>query len=368
MANPFNYQGPVHPEALIDRAAELEALQRAAANRVNVRLAAPRRYGKSSLLDAHIAAMQEAGHRAVRVDLYRVATVADVATRVLAAYGRLPSDARGSFDGLVRRLGVTLGPSGVTVRLGARGATAPLGPDQARAVLLEVLDLPARLHAADGDLTVVCFDEFQDLLTADDRLDGLFRSVIQHHGDAAAYVYAGSRSSLLRSMFSDHERPFYAQARPLELPPLPPDETEADLEAAFRAHGLRPGEALSAIVGFGAGHPQRTMLLAHHLFDALEDGLAPADAAPAAVDAALAETLDGHEAHWEVLDRSERAVLVALADGMAPTGAHTAREHAITRSALQRAADRLLRTERVVRRDGALVVQDPLLAEWLRRR
>ena len=130
-------------------------------------------------------------------------------------------------------------------------------------MLLELLDLPARLHDADNGLTVICFDEFQDLLTADDRLDGLFRSVIQHHGRAAAYVYAGSRPSLMREMFSDHERPFYAQARPLGLPTLPQDETVVDLQAIFRGDGLDPGEALADIVVTGDGHPQRTMLLAH---------------------------------------------------------------------------------------------------------
>ena len=66
--------------------------------------------------------------------------------------------------------------------------------DEARVALLELLDVPLRLYEAGGGLTVVCMDEFQDLLVADDALDGLVRSVIQHHGEAAAYVFAGSRA------------------------------------------------------------------------------------------------------------------------------------------------------------------------------
>src|SRR3712207_6216061 len=79
MANPFDYQPPVAAPRLIDRLGELDALQAAAADAVAIRLAAPRRYGKTSILDAHIAAMRAAGHRAVRVDLSRVATIVDVA-------------------------------------------------------------------------------------------------------------------------------------------------------------------------------------------------------------------------------------------------------------------------------------------------
>ena len=50
---PFPFEGPVPPDLLIDRGAELDLLARRAADRVNVRLAAPRRYGKTSLLLAH---------------------------------------------------------------------------------------------------------------------------------------------------------------------------------------------------------------------------------------------------------------------------------------------------------------------------
>ena len=92
--NPFSYQSPVGPARLIDRRGELDALQRAAADRTAIRLAAPRRYGKTTLLDAHVAAMREVGHRAVRVDFARVATVADVAARIAAAYAELPGDPR----------------------------------------------------------------------------------------------------------------------------------------------------------------------------------------------------------------------------------------------------------------------------------
>ncbi|MCW2957411.1 MAG: hypothetical protein JWP18_214 [Solirubrobacterales bacterium] len=369
--NPFHYQGPVEPGDLIDRAAELHALQRAAADRVDIRLAAPRRFGKSSLLEAHMAAMRAVGHRAVRVDFYGVATITDVAARVMTAYRRLPADPGRLLDRLTQQLGLTVGPAGLTVQLGPRPGGG-LGADQARQILLEVLDLPGRLHAADQGLTVVCFDEFQDLLTADDRLDGLVRSVIQHHGRAAAYVYAGSRPSLMREMFSDHERPFYAQARPLTLPVLPAGETVADLEAVFTAHDLSPGPALLQIVALAAGHPQRTMLLAHLLFGLLDDGTPPDDDGRLAAEAlrlALEETADVHQAVWESLDRAGRAVVVALADGLAPTGQRTAREHAITRSSMQRALERLATDEQhVVRDDQGARLLDPLFAEWLRRR
>jgi hypothetical protein len=66
----------------------------------------------------------------------------------------------------------------------------------------------------------------------------------------------------------------------------------------------------------------------------------------------------------------ERIVLLALADGQAPTGSRVADEHRIARSTLQDALERLVADERNVQRDeqGRPFLLDPLFAEWLRRR
>jgi hypothetical protein len=366
--NPFNYQGPVTPQHLIDRRNELDALQRAAADRIAIRLAAPRRFGKSSLLEAHAGAMREAGHRAVRVDFSKVATVGDAAARVIEAYSELPADPNRVVRRWAARFSIDVSVAGVRIGVGQSPPRPPA--DEARNALLQLLDLPRVLNQADGELTVVCFDEFQDLLVADDALDGLFRSVIQHHGEAAAYVFAGSQPSLMRALFSEYERPFYGQARPLDLPPLPVDEAANDIEALFTADGLQAGSAIDELLVFTGGHPQRTILLAYHLYNLLDQGEEGDDPAVASIDVALKETRDAHQALWDPLGRNERVVLMALSDGHSPAGRTLANEHRIARSTLQATLDRLLADQRLVQRnaDGRPYLLDPLLGEWLRRR
>lgn len=366
--NPFNYQGPVAPGRLINRRDELHVLQRAAADGVAIRLAAPRRFGKTSVLDAHVASMQAVGHRALRVDLSKVATVGDVAARVATAFTTLPNDPRRTVRRWAARLGVSAHLAGVKLSLAPSAVRPPA--DEARAALLELLDVPLGLHDQDGGLTVVCLDEFQDLLVADDSLDGLFRSVIQHHGGAATYVFAGSQPSLMRALFSDRERPFYGQARPLELPVLPADEAARDVESLLAADDLPADGAVDELLLFTGGHPQRTVLLAHHLYNVLDSPDRPEDPTAAAIDLALAETRDAHQAVWDALGRVERIVLMALADGQAPTGTRVGDEHRIARSTLQDALERLVADERNVARDqqGRPYLLDPLLGEWLRRR
>ena len=113
------------PELLIDRQAELATLGRRAGDRVGVRLVAPRRYGKTSLLLAHAAQLRETGWRTAHVDFSRVTDMTDVARRIAAAYGGLDSGwMRAHLAGLLARLGLSVGTGGANVMVGPRPALA----------------------------------------------------------------------------------------------------------------------------------------------------------------------------------------------------------------------------------------------------
>ena len=166
-----------------------------------------------------------------------------------------------------------------------------------------LLDLPKTLWERDQTSTLVIFDEFQDLLVARQDLDGLLRSVIQYHGDAAAYVYAGSEPSMMRGLFDARERPLFGQADPLALERLPLDDVLADLAERFEIEGLDPGEALGELAVFADGHPQRVMLLCYLLAEQLEAGRpGTPETAALVLDEALERTQAAHQALWGQLE------------------------------------------------------------------
>jgi hypothetical protein len=377
----FPFETPIAGGGLIDRSTELHRLHLAAVDGAHVRLAAPRRYGKTSLLLAHADHLEQASWRTVHVDLYGVASLAEVCARIASAYGRLGDPAvRARLESLGARLGFTVSTSGIGLTFGPKQPQP--SHDQALTVASDLLDLPLRLHEKDRRRTLVVFDEFQDLLSAGPALDGLLRAHVQYHGDAATYVYAGSQPSLMRMLFTDHERPLYGQAEPLELGPLPLDEVQLDLAERFASLDEHPGEALPALVTAGGGHPQRTMLLAHLLHRELTlrdagqsslpegpelDGLALADALVAL---ALRQTNEAHQAVWDRLSASKKSVLAALADGVRPTGARATEQYGLSRASLQSAVRDLGREGQHLRRDQAARWQfvDPLFALWVSRR
>lgn len=380
MRRPFPFETPIDSNELIDRHDELQQLHLAAVDGAHVRLAGPRRYGKTSLLLAHEANLAATGWHTVHVDFYGVTSLAEVCARIAHAYSKLPDHkTRAHVESLSSRLGLSLTTSGVGITLSPRMTHQP-SQDATLTAVAELLDLPLRLFERDRHPTLVVFDEFQDLLSAGSTLDGLLRSHVQYHGEAATYIYAGSQPSLMRRLFTDRERPLYGQAEPLELSPLPIDDVLVELAERFTSLGEEPGEALAPLVMAAAGHPQRTMLLAHLLHRELMlradgstslrverdlDGVALADAI---IDLALRQSSEAHQAVWDALSSGKKAVLAALADGIRPTGSRATERSGLTRATLQSALRELGRDGQHVSRplgSGTWRFIDPLFARWV---
>lgn len=366
MVPPFRYEEPLAPDELIDREPELAELTRRAEAGRNTRLTAPRRYGKTSLLGRLVRDVRDAGGAAVLVDLYGVLTPSDVATRIDVAFER-------QLDGALRRwwAGVrrTLAPS-ASVGAGpirVQTAGAPLAdPDR---VLLERLALPARLRERHGKAVCVVFDEFQSLLAAGSELDALVRSEIQHHRDVA-YVFAGSHPGMMRGLFADRTRPLYGQATALELAPLADEDLSRALGATFEQTNRDADPALGWLLDTAEGHPQRSMQLAAHLWEAIPDGgAADEESWITALDRALGEERDGFEVRWNGLPVGGRRVLQALAHGLAPLSADARRLTGTTRGGSPSALRSLVDQGDLVaaaERPGGHRIVDPLFVLWIR--
>jgi uncharacterized protein len=370
VTNPFRYSEPVPPEELLDRDREAAELLERAEDATNSRLVAPRRYGKTSLLGRVLRDARAIGWNAVYVDFFGVLTAADIAERIERAYGsQLQGRVATWFAGARRLLSPTVTAGGGPIPASVSVTVDP----QAEAPLLDRLELPARLHEKTGVRTLVVFDEFQDVLAARDRLDATIRSEIQHHGDAASYVFAGSHLGMMRELFTDRRRAFYGQAAPVELPPLDPADVAGHVAGRFTATGKDAGEALGPLLDTASGHPQRTMLLAHLLWERTPPGgTATAETWLAAYDRAMAvDVRDELRAIWTALSVSQRRALTAIALDEGPLYGRAAgrRQGGSRGGALQAAVRGLVDRGEVVedpaRRTGHRVV-DPLLAAWVR--
>jgi uncharacterized protein len=365
--NPFRYSEPVPVEELLDRDGEAEELLRRAEEGNNSRLVAPRRFGKTSLLRRMIHDADHVGWATVYVDFFGVLTLADIAQRIERAYadqlqGRLAS----WFAGARRTLRPTFRAGGGSLPVGVEIAVDA----QAEPPLLDRLALPRHLHERHGTRTLVVFDEFQDVLAAQDRVDAVIRSEIQHHGDAASYVFAGSHVGMMRELFADRRRAFYGQAASVELPPLPSDAVADYLATRFERTGRDIGSALEPLLALAQGHPQRTMLLAHELWELAPPGEAATEETwQAAYESAMAQARDELRAIWTALPSGQRRVLTAIAENSASLYASTRQRGGSRGGAIGAAVQALQDRGEIVDDPAAHTghrLVDPLLEAWIK--
>jgi len=364
--NPFRYSDPVSIEDLVDREAEVEELVHRAEEGNNSRLVAPRRFGKTSLLRRVIHDADRAGWATVYVDFFGVLTLADIAWRVERAYAeQLQGGLAAWFAGARRMLRPTFRAGGGPLPVGVEVTVDA----QAEPPLLDRLALPRRLHERHGTRTLVVFDEFQDVLAATNRVDAVIRSEIQHHGDVASYIFAGSHVGMMRELFADRRRAFYGQAAPVELPPLPADELAGYIAARFQQTGRDIGLALEPLLTLGQGHPQRTMLLAHAVWELTGSGaVASEETWNAAYERAMRQVRDELRATWVALPASHRRAMTVIAENATPLYA-SGRHHGGSRGGSIRNATRALEDRgEIITDHGTRTgyrLTDPLLAAWI---
>jgi hypothetical protein len=364
--NPFRFSEPVPAVDLLDRNDEARSLLERAEGGNNSRLVAPRRYGKTSLLARVVEDARSAGWAAVYVDFFGVLTLDDVARRIERAYAaELQGRSATWFAGVRRMLPPTLRVGGGPIPAGVEVAVDP----QAEPPLLERLALPAQLHERHGTRTLVVFDEFQDILATKDRADAVIRAEIQHHGDAASYVFAGSHVGMMRELFADRRRAFYGQAGPVDLPPLRSDDVAEYVSIRFEATEREVGTALGPLLDASRGHPQRAMLLAHVLWEFTPEGEeASEEVWLSAYDEVMHHVRDELRAAWSSLPISQRRVLTAIAENREGVYAAGRRQGGSRGGAVHSAVDALRdRGEIEEDRDTASGWRpvDPLLAAWV---
>ena len=364
--NPFVYSRPVPPEDVLDRDAEAAELLEKAVGGHYVRLYAPRKYGKTSLLNRVLRdAERDEGLIPVSVDLYRVLSIADVTIRFERAYARhLKGAIRSRVEEFLQRtgLGLSLGAFGISARIQLDPRAEPL------AALHALLDLPLRLEERGGYRALIAFDEFQDVDKVPD-LDGLIRSHIQHHGEVASYIFAGSEPALMRQLFENKDRPLYGSAVPMRLGRLPDDDIAEYVAARFAEGGRSVGEALNPLIQTAAGHPQRSIMLAHHLWEQVDEGDAGTlDAWSRAHATALLELQPEFDARWRGFSVTEQKALRAVIAGDgSPYRTRVLARLALEKPTAQAAIERLSAAAEIELADGKQRVIDPLFAEWIAR-
>ena len=357
--SPFPFQGPLEPADVTGRDDLVAELVAQITGRRVTALLGPRRYGKTSVLRRVAADLTEMS--VVWVDLYEVASMADVAARFDQGLSQVSDDL---FARAARRVAVGLSLNLGVLRVDLRGpARDRPDPDLAFGALLEVL-----VGASDRRPTLLVIDEFSFIAKVP-AAAGALRTALQHHYRDLGIVFAGSQPSMMRTLFTDRSEPFYGQADLVDIRPLDLATLHHIVEERFARSGRSAGPVAGLIHRFTGGHPMRSMQLA----DACWGLTAPGRGATAGTWADALTVVRRREGEpleriFSGLGDSDKSVLraVAVSGRVYGTEAGLLGVAGGTAAAARR---RLLDTGDLVKADGGrLAVTDPMMADWLRAR
>jgi hypothetical protein len=174
----------------------------------------------------------------------------------------------------------------------------------------------------------------------------------------------------MQQLFADPTRPLLDQAVPRNLAPLPLDAVADYVAARFTQSGRDVGVALSPLLEFTRGHPQRSMMLAHYLWERTPRETAADEGTwVSAIDQAVRDSAPLMQAIWRSLTLNERRVARALAAAPGPLYSEdTAAAVGIKRTSIRAALESLVANADVIDEGGNPRLTDPMFELWLQAR
>ena len=350
---PFPHQGPLAPDRVGGRDELIaDLVERVTARRMTA-LLGPRRFGKTSVLGAVAARLEDVGTSVVRLDLYETRSSADLVVRL----DRALAASRGRVGSRLASLAV-----GSSINLGVlklEFARPPAQRPDADASLDLLLDL--LVEAAVDEPTLLVVDEFTGINGVPGAA-GLLRTKLQHHVEEIGVLFAGSEPSAMNAMFSDQTQPFYAQADLVGIEPFTLAELTDIIDDGF-ARTDRSAGALAGLVHHAtSGHPYRSMQLADAAWVRTDVGASGEGQWIEARRAVQRGIAPGLEVLFSTFSHAEQVVLRALATGR-PLFGGTLELFGASSGAVQAARDRLVGNGTLTRE---LAIVDPLLGDWIR--
>lgn len=215
--NPFKYGTIVSGSFFYNRKVELERIKATLSGGNNLVLYAPRRYGKSSLVNKALTELEKEGFTTVYIDFMGIYSRE---TFIKNYSNAVVSKKKSSIEKITKYISKII--RGIVPTVSFNRAGVPefsfswIEGNNKEETLKDVINLPEKLSNS-KEKWIIAFDEFQEITKLNgESFEKLLRSLIQYHKNVT-YLFLGSRTHLLKDMFSNKNRAFYNSAMLMNL-------------------------------------------------------------------------------------------------------------------------------------------------------
>lgn len=380
MENPFVFGAELDAAQLVDRDEEVSQVVRALTGSQKLFLIGPRRFGKTSILNVAEGQARERGALVLRHDAEAYPTYEALVSAIVA-------DAAKQLTGLVKRSGEQIVKffSALRPEITYDGVhqtwTAGIGAAEARKsepvlLLVDALNGVAKMAADVRRPVAVIIDEFQHLVeNGGEAIEQQLRATIQRH-TKVAYVFAGSKTTLLNDMTLNPARPFYRLGGRLFLGPIPRADFGKAIRGGFsKARFTVDAEAVTRIFDLAEDVPYNVQALANMAWETVRgqerSGRLTIPVVERALDRLVSQDGPFYSKLWNLCTQSQQRALVAVTvtRGQSLFAAHILRRFRLTASLMTKSL-KALESRDIIRREDAFnevrwKLEDPFFAMWL---
>jgi len=368
VTNPFKIQGFQGREYFCDRETELQDLISHLLNDRNVVLHAWRRLGKTALLNLlkdEIEKTQKAN--VIYVDFLGSKTLNQANGKIINAvyqhFGTLKvKGIQKSLQELLATLGLAFSFNPITFL--PEVETSIKSKKSSENTLNEI----GKFLNNQENLTTLILDEFQEITKFNDvDAEPAFRFFAQTY-PKVRIIFSGSERNLLKSMFTDKNRPFYKSTQLMGIEPIPLNLYNAFIQNHFGKRKITI-KIISDIYSWARGQTYTIQLQCNRLFE-LNKSIEEADLHE------IRESLLKQEApvfanYSNLLSDGQFNLLKAIAKDEAvqnPQASEFLLSHNLgAASTVRSALKSLINKELVIKEANNYLVHDVLFARWLQR-
>lgn len=368
--NPFVEYGYKGPEYFCNRETETEELLRDLHNESNVALVAPRRIGKSGLIQHVFDAMRrkEPESVCIYIDILHTKSQAEFAelfsSRVIGAMDSNAQTALRKAAQFFKGIRPTMSFDEFN---GSPTFSIDIQPSQGKSTIEQTFDYIAK----SGRRCYIAFDEFQQIMEYPGQdTEALLRSMIQFVPNAW-FIFAGSRQHLMTEMFLSERHPFYLASQMMSLGVIG-ERSYLSFANRFFEEQKRNMDAddfhyLYALVDGQTWYVQEIL---HQLYE-YPDSPLDRHAINAAVDQLLQKWGISFSGLYQELTDNQARILTAIAkEGRvkSPLSKDFMQKHRLPAlSSTRQALQSLTQQEKLYHDHDGYIVYDRFLAMWLRR-
>lgn len=370
--NPFVFGKIVGENNFCNRKKELFDLQQNINNGYSVWLFAPRRYGKTSLVKQVF--KQTTDVKTIYFDLYNIESLDDFSRKysdILSKELFNWKDEIKNITKTIKKYFANLSPKISFNEEGVPELSLNQQNINNQNDLKTILSLPEKIAKAQNINICIAFDEFQEIERIDKFIINWMRSEFQNQKHVS-YIFLGSKQSLMESIFTSINSPFYEYAIKMDIKPIPRKELHTYIENKFYKNDIQIDKVIiDDILDKSACHPHFTQYFASVVYDLklANNEIDNTNLAEQWINKIIDSQSIIFQNIYDSLSNNQRKILMLIATNTSEIYSSKARKefNLPAASSITTSIISLSKKDLLDKQDNIFIVSNPVLREWLLR-